>query len=837
MLLFSMSAAPIIQEPGFPLLDPSTLVPALNFTVVKDGASLEKMRRWLYSGITEFGHDYETNITKAIFERRARTLQLGDKNEQYIIDWMEWVGGRDALFASQGHFGGKSFYGAVDYAQWKMIQPVVDVIRPAFNSGDFLKLGHNLEFEYLVSRWCFGMRPWNFYDTQMAEKVIYCGKVDFFAQDFWGLDDLVRRRIGIQIDKQYQKIDWMEERTLTETELIYCALDARIPFSLRNLQKKDIDQGRLQRTIYIEMHAIPPFGDMKLHGFKQNELAWRELMEGNVRERTEVVTELDKLFVPLVGSRHNEPDPAIVSALEDAWRDMNNLTPEEEVLAAEIRTLRKKDADTLARKAALVQQRDTLQAARRAKRDENRKLYQAASKAHNKFFKDKEGWLGEACINYGSPAALHKALLASKWFSEKEKKALTSTDKKVLEKFAHKPVVKLIRKFKKLDKLIGTYGDSWLRYVNDPEGGFTHPLTGRLHSDIIQLGAETGRTSSREPNFQNLPRKKEYRKCFISRDGWKMLTIDYSGCELRILAELSGEQAWIDAFNNGWDVHSMCAHFLYKHPWEEGTVHEAYEVTDEKTGKTKTVPKCAYFYKDDKGHDHQKCECPLHEELRAKLKAVNFGIAYGKTAFGLAADLEITQDEAEQLLRDFAATFPTLWKYLDDIAKEGIRKWEARTMADRRRIFTKIEWAQAEAKAVENLTKYQKKYKILPGNPRYKSEPNHNDKVRAWKQIEASIMNQAKNTPIQGTNADVIKLALGSGSDKNGVPFQWHRLEPEFGALLENMVHDEQVIEAPDETAQPAFEYASDCMTRAGAEFISSVVMESEGHIATHWTK
>ncbi len=845
-------ATAVVTPPALKPLIPSELVPALNFTVVKDGASLEKLRQFL-SRVSVVGIDYETNITPTFFRRRARTLQIGDKNEQFIIDWMEWTGGRDNLIASQGHFGSKSPWGEIASPfHRKLIQPVLEVVRPVFDSRQYLKLGINLEFEYIVSKWCFGLRLWNLYDAQMVEKCIHLGTVSLFASGFWAMDDMVARRLGVEVDKTYQKIDWMEERALREEELTYCALDCRIPFVLKNLQHKDLTKGNLFRVAQIENDAIPAFGDIKIHGKKQHAAAWRELREDNKRELIDAIKELDGHFLPVAGHRdENPPDPLIVASLEAAWRDLDAKSPEELELSAQIKTLRKDPAG----RAALMQQRDALEVARKAKKAENRKLYQAAKSLLTQYQNDAETWEGEARLNYNSPAALKVALLKGDFgFYEKfdkdgkRKTNLYGTDDKQLEKHAEKPVVKAIRKYRKFKKLESTYGEKWLRLTTDPEGGFTDPDTGRLHSDLVQLGADTGRTSSREPNFQNLPKEDKYRACFVARPGYKILTIDYNGCELRILAELSGEKAWIDAFNKGWDVHSVCAQFLYGERWDNETVHEEYyeEKVDKKTGevKKKLIPKCAYAYattelKKGSGvfEDHQKCECPKHKEFRNELKAVNFGIAYGKTAYGLAADLEISTDAAEKLLHKFAATFPTLWAYLENSGKRGLKALEARTMSQRRRLFTKVDWEQAKAKATERVLEQMKKNGIKEGDPRYRSAPYHNDIVRAYKGIEAGIERQAKNTPIQGTNADMIKLAVGCGFDSNGQPFQWHRLEPEFGGWLENIVHDEQVVEAPDETAQPAFDWCTDCMTRAGAEFVKSVPMISEGKILNRWAK
>ena len=101
----------------------------------------------------------------------------------------------------------------------------------------------------------------------------------------------------------------------------------------------------------------------------------------------------------------------------------------------------------------------------------------------------------------------------------------------------------------------------------------------------------------------------------------------------------------------------------------------------------------------------------------------------------------------------------------------------------------------------------------------------------------SAIARFGKNSPIQGTGADMLKIAVGCGFGEDGQPFMWHKLEPEFGAKLVNVPHDEVVVEAPQERAQEAFDFVSQCMTRAGAELVKSVPMTTEGGINSMWRK
>jgi DNA polymerase I len=153
-------------------------------------------------------------------------------------------------------------------------------------------------------------------------------------------------------------------------------------------------------------------------------------------------------------------------------------------------------------------------------------------------------------------------------------------------------LIDTIRLYRETKKVLTTYGEGFIRDYIDPD-------TGLIHASIIQLAAETGRTSSRNPNIQNIPRGSDWRACFVARPGYKLITMDYNGCELRILAEYSREKVFIDAFLQGWDVHSVGAEIIFGDEW-----------------KNAAEEGCAYYTK------HEKCGCKLHKELRDKIKAI-----------------------------------------------------------------------------------------------------------------------------------------------------------------------------------------------------------------------
>ena len=137
-----------------------------------------------------------------------------------------------------------------------------------------------------------------------------------------------------------------------------------------------------------------------------------------------------------------------------------------------------------------------------------------------------------------------------------------------------------------------------------------------------------------------------------------------------------------------------------------------------------------------------------------------------------------------------------------------------------------------------NEEKEPKKHLIEKEKAKFKDRPPNEFEVnRQLAAMWSAIGREGRNAPVQGGNVDLMKLAMCCGYDSNGKPFLWHRLEPEFGALLENLVHDELVMEAPDATAKASQEATHDAIVRAGHEIYKKVDMDTDGGIANYWSK
>ena len=287
----------------------------------------------------------------------------------------------------------------------------------------------------------------------------------------------------------------------------------------------------------------------------------------------------------------------------------------------------------------------------------------------------------------------------------KKTKTGYSTSADVLEKLAPDyPIVSQILEYRQLTKLKSTYADGLANYIQ---------MDGRIHGKFNQTITATGRISSTEPNLQNIPIRMELgrliRKVFVPEDGYVFVDADYSQIELRILAHCSGDEQLINAYKEARDIHRMTASQVFHIPFDE--------VTDLQ---------------------------------RRNAKAVNFGIVYGISSFGLSQDLSITKKEAAEYIDNYFNTYPGIKKFLDDAVATGKEKGYVTTLFGRRRPIPELS----------------------SGNFMQRS---FGERV-------------AMNSPIQGTAADIMKIAM--------VNVQKRLSEANMKSRLVLQVHDELLIEA-----------------------------------------
>jgi len=285
-----------------------------------------------------------------------------------------------------------------------------------------------------------------------------------------------------------------------------------------------------------------------------------------------------------------------------------------------------------------------------------------------------------------------------------------STAADVLETLAEEhAIARKVLEYRQLTKLKGTYVDALPALID--------PKTQRLHTTFNQVGAATGRLSSSNPNLQNIPIRtelgREIRAAFVPRPGWKLIVADYSQIELRLLAHMSKDAVLVDAFRNGEDIHTRTAAEVFGIP-----------------------------------------PLMIGADERRKAKAVNFGIVYGQTPFGLATSLGIDRKEAELYIRAYFERYSGVRRWLDQTVMEVRRSGVSINMFGRRRPIPDMQSRNPNARNFAERT--------------------------------------AVNTPLQGTAADLIKLAM-------------IRIDEKLSAMQSKMVlqvHDELIFEAPPEEVE-----------------------------------
>lgn len=725
----------------------SELNPPLNYKLVKNNNQLDLLQDF-FNRKKEFVFDLETNIADSFVDRRIRTMSFGDREEQIIVD----LAGFDTtknLMTATGNYRASS-----DFNQ------VISVIKPALDGNSRLKIGYNLEFEYITTKYCLGIECWNLYDCYLIEKIIHCGKIPFKMKGFWALDDCIKRYLNLIIDKEEQKgFDLISE--LTDKQKNYAALDVRLPIAIKLFQEKEINANNFYQVVKIENDAIPAFGDMHLNGLKIDVDHWKDLINSVEKEVIKDVEELDRVFIPLLGQKEN----TIVNleTLERDWRDCKD----------------------------------------KIERAEKRKKFIHFRKIMREEQKFNRQCLGEAKLNYTSPTQVKEALISA-GVPEKE---LTSTSDENLDRLSYKyPFISYLQKYRSDMKLLNNYGQAFLDAINS--------VTGRIHSRFNQIGAATGRPSSTSPNVFNLPGESRWRRGFIARDDFRMITTDFSGQESRIVAELSQEPILLEAFRLGKDMHSFVAEMMFEEEWEK-----------------LTKPDCKYK------KEGKKCSCVGHDvafnkgtkeekpSLRTKAKTINFGIIFGQTHKKLSAQLKIPEKEARELLNRYHTTLPVLMSYLEKSGKQSVFYGFSTTMTGRKRYFKKY-----TSKYAESL--------ILKDNPELIRDSlalNEAVRKKLWS-LNAATEREGKNMKVQGLGADMLKLAIGCGFDENGEGFLWHKLRNR-NVHLENAVYDETLYEAPKEIAEEVGLIIKERMIKAAKTFVKTIPFDSDQKIEKFWSK
>ena len=328
-------------------------------------------------------------------------------------------------------------------------------------------------------------------------------------------------------------------------------------------------------------------------------------------------------------------------------------------------------------------------------------------------------------FNINSPKQLGEILFEKMGIKGgKKTKTGYSTSADILEKLAPEyPVISKILEYRQLTKLKSTYADGLVNYIKED---------GRIHGKFNQTITATGRISSTEPNLQNIPIRmkmgKAFRKVFVPKDGCVFIDADYSQIELRVLASISNDENLIEAYKSAQDIHRITASKVFNTP--------LLEVTDTQ---------------------------------RSNAKAVNFGIVYGISSFGLGQDLGISRKEANEYINQYFKTYPEIKKFLDDTVAKAKENGYVTTLSGRRRPIPEL-----------NSSNFMQR--------------SFGERI-------------AMNSPIQGTAADIIKIAM--------IDVDKELRERNFKSKIVLQVHDELLIEAYEDELEDVKNILEDKMKNA----------------------
>jgi DNA polymerase-1 len=352
-------------------------------------------------------------------------------------------------------------------------------------------------------------------------------------------------------------------------------------------------------------------------------------------------------------------------------------------------------------------------------------------------------------FNIGSTKQLGEILYGKLGLAggRKTKTGAWSTDVKVLDELAEEgvPIARKIVEWRQLTKLKSTYTDALPGYIN--------PETGRVHTDYSLASTSTGRLSSSEPNLQNIPIRTEegraIRRAFIAEDGFKLVSADYSQIELRVLAHIADIPQLRRAFADGLDIHAMTASEMFGVPVEG-----------------------------------------MDPSVRRRAKAINFGIIYGISAFGLASQLGIPRGEAGDYIARYFERFPGIRGYMEDTKRFAREHLYVETLFGRRAHYPDIRSSQP------NLRSFQERAAI--------------------------------NAPIQGTAADIIRRAMMRIEDALD--------EAGLSARMLLQVHDELVFEVPDEEVDATLPVIKRVMENAAEPAVKlRVPLHVDARAADNW--
>lgn len=635
-------------------------------------------------------------------------------------------------------------------------------------SGKILKIIHRASFEYVVMAF-YGVRLANIHCTLTTEKIINGGveEVDY------SLLEIVFNYTSQMLDKTNQTA--FGDGILTEDKILYAANDVKYLGIIKEKQLEIIAKQKHQNVYWLEMRSLLAFSECTFNGVKLDVESWRNnihlaapVVESTEAELNDFLKNDPRLLSKAIEKGYYKTEDTLLLDLKSPKQKHKALQLVfPDIAGSSIGVITKYIRDNSDLPFEKIVILGQLLNKSTVELKEYLLRYCKDELINEKFLLK----AGELQINWNS---IQQVLELGKAVEPK----LISLSTESLSKTTHPIFLKLLE-YKKVLKLVSSFGEKFIEEFLEPDG--------KIRTNYNPIVA-TGRSSSAKPNMQQIPAydkvKNRYRNCFIAEEDEVFVDSDFTGQELCLIAYTSKDDVWYEAIKNGEDLHSVTAQLVFKDKWDIGTEEGC-------------------VFKSQK----QKCNCSIHKKYRTAVKTVNFGLAYGMSEFKLAATLHCSLKEARNLIDLYFKTFPQIKKTLDSFGRFGIQHGYTQTLDPfhRKRYFREWEYCKHE----------------------YSYHVNGIKRSSGLGRIER----QSKNSPIQGSGADIMKLAM------------WYT----YKYVLDNNlfdkvkialnVHDQLTTTCKKDFADEWKIILDDRMIAAGKVVIKDGLLKAETNITEKWTK
>lgn len=707
-----------------------------------EAGTFAEFRTWLIRQPT-YQLDIETDITPWWNTRKLISLQFGSCS--FDEERTQW------------------------FLQWSALSPLEQAeLKQLLMNPLQIKLIHNAAYEYIVLRF-YGIILENVYDTMLAEKVLQGG----IENENYALADISYKYLRIIMNKALQKE--FGDDIITDDKIEYGITDVAYLDVIRREQLLNGGEENLLFVFGLEMETCLAFSDITYNGMLHDKAKWRE----NERLAIPVVEEALKRLNAWTNVEPFDWWCRFEGHISDEDRSQINMNshPQKKLILNHVCPELPGSTKVIIQK-FLDDNPCTLDPLLREflldmYYGDKWAVVSYMEKYHRQWLIDNDLMIpaGKVTINWNSP----DQVLPLIQLVEPKARNLSEESR---NKMSHR-IVRDLEAFKQANKLITDLGEGWIEKYVGPDG--------KVRTNFNQI-VSTGRVSSKQPNMQNITVDESvgtrYRNAFICEEDEEFVDSDYISQELVLIAAVSKDPVWMQALDNGWDLHSICAELVYKKRWKDAA-----------------EPGCAYY----KGK--KKCDCKKHKVMRNGIKTINFGLAYGMSEIKLSGTLGISVREALNLINEYFTTFPLIKGVLDYFGNYGLDNGYIMTLAP----FYRKRWFP-----------YWKEWQTYI--------PAHRQGIKYVPAL-GEIDRASKNHPIQGTSADITKCAMVLIRSYIRDHNLWDKVK------LVAQVHD-QVTTVCKKSFSEQWKPIMDKLMADGARIVlPSGILKAETQVTPYWTK